>query len=328
MSPAELLQTAGVSRRDLLAAGAAIAVPGALRAYSGPVEPSSSGLKVAIFSKHLRFLQGENLAKGAAKIGFDGIDLAVRKGGHVEPGVVSQELPKLVAVIRANGLQVPMITTDIVDDTSPDAEAILRTASELGIRHYRWGGLKYDNQGSIPNQLDAMKPGVARLAALNKRYGVCAMYHTHSGIGVVGAPIWDLHILLRDFDSNFVAVNYDIGHATVEGGFGGWIDSFRVTGPYLKGIAVKDFIWRKDDAGNWKVAWQPLGQGMVHFRQFFGMVKDSHFSGPLQLHFEYPLGGADGGKAQLSLPREQVFATMTQDLKQLRGYLNAAGLTS
>lgn len=307
-------------------AGAALAIPGASAAYGNPAEPA--GLKVAIFSKHLRFLQGEELAKGATEMGFDGIDLAVRKGGHVEPAVVSKELPKLVAVIRANGLQVPMITTDIVDDTSPDAEAILRTASELGIRHYRWGGLKYDNQSPIPDQLNAMRPGVARLAALNKRYGVCAMYHTHSGIGVVGAPIWDLHILLRDFDPNAVAVNYDVGHATVEGGFGGWIDSFRVTGPYLKGIAVKDFLWQKDDSGNWKPAWQPLGQGMVHFHQFFAMVKESRFSGPLQLHFEYPLGGADGGKTQLSVPREQVFATMKRDLRQLRGYLDAAGLTS
>jgi sugar phosphate isomerase/epimerase len=50
-------------------------------------------MKIAIFSKHLEFLEGEELAKGAKEIGFDGIDLAVRKGGHVEPERVRQDLP-------------------------------------------------------------------------------------------------------------------------------------------------------------------------------------------------------------------------------------------
>lgn len=328
MPPSEPLLVNSLSRRNLLLAGALLAMPQQAFGGAGRAEPSSSGLKIAIFSKHLQFLRGEDLAKGAAEIGFDGVDIAVRKGGHVEPAVVSQELPKLVSIIRAHGLQVPMITTDIVDDTSPHAEAVLQTASELGIRHYRWGGLKYDNQSSLPSQLDAMKPRVAKLAALNKRYGVCAMYHTHSGVGVVGAPIWDLHILLSDFDPNSVAVNYDVGHATVEGGFGGWIDSFRVTGPYLKGIAVKDFLWKKDESGEWKVAWQPLGDGMVHFHEFFAMVKEARFSGPLQLHFEYPLGGANSGKTTLTIPREKVFAAMKRDVTQLRGYLNQAGLSA
>jgi sugar phosphate isomerase/epimerase len=328
MAPAEPLPANSFSRRNLLLAGAVLAVPRPALSGSEPPQPSSSGLKIAIFSKHLQFLRGEDLAKGAAEIGFDGIDIAVRKGGHVEPAAASQELPKLVGIIRAHGLQVPMITTDIVDDTSPYAEAVLQAASELGIRHYRWGGLKYNNQGALASQLDAMKPRVAKLASLNKRYGVCAMYHTHSGIGVVGAPIWDLHILLTDFDPNSVAVNYDVGHATVEGGFGGWIDSFRVTGPYLKGIAVKDFLWKKDESGEWTAAWQPLGEGMVHFHQFFAMVKEARFSGPLQLHFEYPLGGANSGKTTLSIPREKVFAAMKQDVTQLRGYLDKAGLSA
>ncbi len=257
MASADSNTGAAISRRHLLATAAvasAAFTPPHVRAES-PAQP----LKISIFSKHLRFLEGEDLAKGAAEIGFDGIDIAVRKGGHVEPQAVTRDLPKLVSIIRANGLKVPMITTDIVDDTTPFAEDILRSAAELGIYNYRWGGFKYSDEGSYTSQLSAMKPLAARLAALNNKYGACAMYHTHSGISVVGAPIWDLHILLQDFDPKSVAVNYDVGHATVEGGLGGWIDSFHITGPYLKGLAVKDFIWRKDSSGNWKVAWQPLG---------------------------------------------------------------------
>jgi sugar phosphate isomerase/epimerase len=282
-------------------------------------------LKVSIFSKHLLFRQGAALAQAAAEMGFDGIDLAVRKGGHVEPARVKQDLPGLVALIRQHGLEVPMLTTDIADTSTPFAEDILQCMAKLNIGHYRWGGFKYSHESSISAQLDALKPRVAKLAELNARYKVGAMYHTHSGFDLVGAPIWDLHELLTGLDPAAVGVNYDIGHATVEGGFGGWIDSLRVTGPYLRGIAVKDFLWEKDKKNQWRPAWKPLGEGMVNFPQFFQMVKAARFSGPLQLHIEYPLQGVEEGARTVKNPKE-VFSAMTRDLKQLRSYLSQAGL--
>ena len=296
-----------LSRRDLVTAAALTTA-----ALADEKPAATSKLKVSVFSKHLQFLEGDALAKAAADIGFDGIDLAVRKGGHIEPARVREELPKLVAAIRRRGLEVTMLTTDIVDADTPFAEDVLKAMSELGIHHYRWGGFKYDPARPVPRQLDDLKPRVARLAALNTRYKATAMYHTHSGINLVGAPIWDLYIVLRDFDPNAVAVNYDIGHATVEGGFGGWIDSFNVTGPYMRGVAVKDFLWAKDAKGNWRPQWTPIGEGMVRFKQFFEMLAASHFSGPLQMHFEYPLSGA-----------EATFAAMKRDLVKLRTYFTA-----
>ena len=56
------------------------------------------------------------------------------------------------------------------------------------------------------------------------------------------------------------------------------------------------------------------------------MLAAAHFSGPLQLHFEYPLGGADNGKTSITIPKEEVFAAMKRDLQQLRGYLKDAAL--
>jgi sugar phosphate isomerase/epimerase len=310
-----------LSRRTMLAAGAALAGVGSADAEMNTSRP----LKVAIFSKHLLFLQGEQLAQGAADIGFDGVDLAVRKGGHVVPERVKQDLPPLIATLRQHRLEVPMITTDIVDANTPYAEDILSTASQLGIRYYRWGGLTYKPDIPLSKQLDSMKPRVEKLAALNARYRMTAMYHTHSGLNVVGASIWDLHELLSGFDPTAVAVNYDVGHATVEGGLGGWINSLRITGDYLKGIAVKDFLWEKKGPENWRPAWKPLGDGMVRLPEFFRMVAASGFDGPLQLHFEYPLGGAEEGKTQIA-DKSAVFNSMRRDLQQLRTYLRGAGL--
>ena len=65
---------------------------------------------------------------------------------------------------------------------------------------------------------------------------------------------------------------------------------------------------------------------MAHLPQFFGMLAKAHFDGPLQLHFEYPLGGADNGKTQITIPKEEVFAAMKRDLTQMRTYLKDASL--
>ena len=301
------MDEARISRRVVLAGAAAlVARPAA----------AAGKLKVAIFSKHLQFVQGPEVAKAAADLGFDAVDITVRKGGHVAPERVRQDLPPLVAAIREHGLEAPMVTTDILDAESPFAEDIVRTAAELGIRHYRFGGFKYSAGQPYPAQLDALKTRLAGLAALNARYQSCAMYHTHSGVGLVGASIWDLYLIMRDLDPRLIGVNYDIAHATIEGGIGGWINSFRITGPHLRGIAVKDYVWAKDARGNWKEQWVPLGEGMVHWPEFWTLVAQSGFAGPLQVHFEYELPQA----------REGVSAAMRRDVATLRGQLAKAGL--
>lgn len=310
-----------ISRRTLLGAGAALlsAAPFALSAEAAP-----GNLKVCIFSKHLQFVEGEELAKAASGIGFDGVDLTVRKGGHVDPQRVKQDLPPLVKLLHSHGLETPMVTTDIVDVETPYTEDILSTLAELGITHYRWGGFKFSPDRPYPEQLEQLKPRIAKLAALNSKYHTGAMYHTHSGLDVVGASIWDLYLLLKDFDPRAVGVNYDVGHATIEGGVGGWINSLRITGPHLRGVAVKDFAWAKNGKGEWTPEWTPLGEGMVHLARFFTMLKQAGFSGPVQLHFEYPLGGAGGGKRTLTMPKEEVYAAMHRDLTTLHGYMAKA----
>ena len=307
-----------VSRRTLLAGSALLLGARSLLA--------KQKLKVTIFSKHLQFVQGAELAKTAAELGFDGIDITVRSKGHIEPASVASSLPILVKQIRAHGLEVPMITTDIVDAETPFAEDLLKAASALGIRYYRFGAFKWDPKQNYAAQIQEFKPRLAKLADLNARYKMCAIYHTHSGVGLVGASIWDLHEIMRDLDPALVGINYDVGHATIEGGLGGWIASFRICGPHLRGIAVKDFAWGKSAKGEWQAQWKPIGEGMVKFDQFFGMVAETDFNGPLQVHYEYPLGGANSGARTLTMPREQVLAAMKKDLTALRGNLAQAGL--
>jgi sugar phosphate isomerase/epimerase len=302
-----------------------------LGAVSAALQPAGAGagaagpLRFSIFSKHLHWLDWSAAAAAAGQIGFAALDLTVRKGGHVAPERAAEDLPKAVAAVRKVGLEVSMITTDIADAGSPHAAAILETMTSLGIRHYRFGGFRYRLEQPLPEQVNAFRVRLRGLLELNAKYGACAMYHTHSGVGQVGASMWDLWMILNGYDPKLAGFNYDIGHATAEGGYGGWIHSLRLAAPYLRGVALKDFVWAKTN-GEWRPQWRPVGEGMVNFPKFFGMLKEIGFNGPLQVHYEYKLGGAETGQATLTGDRNEILARMKQDLDLLRARAGAAGL--
>jgi sugar phosphate isomerase/epimerase len=306
---------------------------------------SPKPLQIVYFSKHLQWLNWEQMAETAKELGFDGLDVTVRQGGHVEPERVEEDLPKVAKIVREAGLTIPMITAGIEDADSPDAEAIIRAASEAGITRYRWGWFSWSDKKKVPDlsnfhatiekptgllinvpeRLAQLKKRVAKLAALNAKYKVCAMYHNHSG-SMVGASVWDLWVLIKDFDPRWVSSNFDIGHATVEGGLGGWVNSTRLMAPFMRGVAIKDFKWSKNAKGHWEPQWCPLGEGMVNFPAYFAMLKQANFAGPVQLHTEYPLGGVDIGAKTLTMDKAQVLATIRKDLATLKGWMTQAQL--
>jgi len=305
-----------VNRRGFLAA--AMGAGASAMAAPGKME-------FCVFSKHLHFLPWAEMAAAAKEVGFEGIDLTVRKGGHVTPERVAEDLPKALEAIRAAGMKLTMITTDITDMTSPQTEPVLRTAAKLGVTHYRWDGYKYKDGVALPEQLKALTPRVKELAAFNKELGMCAMYHTHSGAGRVGASQWDLWMLLRDTDKRYVSFNYDVSHATIEGGLGGWLHSTKLAMPHMGGIALKDFKWSRGANGKWFVDWCPIGDGMVQTREFLKMAKAGGFAGPAQVHYEYHLGGADKGLTKITMTKAQVLAAMKRDLDMLRKLSAEAG---
>jgi len=315
----EFLQTA-------LGAGLAAGLPANAFAREKPVQAESAApLKVSVFSKHLQWLDWEAMARTAAEIGFDGVDLTLRKDGHVAPERADQDLPKVAEIIRKAGLTMPMVTAGIVDAGTPLAEAMMRAMHNVGVKQYRWGNLRYVNGQPIPAQLDQLKRDVAKLAELNRKYDLCAMYHTHSG-EEVGAAVWDLWLILKDQDTSRVAVNYDVCHATIEGGVGAWARSAQLVAPITRGIAIKDFRWERNAKGEWRPQKCPLGEGMVNFKRFFAILKAAKFNGPVQMHFEYPLGGAESGAKTLTIDKDKVIAAMRKDLATLRGWLRDAQL--
>lgn len=316
-----------LTRREFLAAlaaaGASIPVAGFAKNAKTTTKDKSNKRKICIFSKHLQWLDYDAMGETAAEIGFDGVDLTVRPGGHVSPERAEEDLPRAVEAVRKAGLDVSMMTTRVIDPRDSYTEPILKTASQLGIGYYRMGYLNYDDSLGVSESLESHKPQLRDLAAMNKHYNIHGAYQNHAGTRV-GGPVWDLWILLKDLDPRWIGCQYDVRHATLEGG-NSWPLGLKLLSPYIKITAIKDFRWTENN-GKWRSENCPLGEGMVDFKEYFGLVKQYNIDGPISLHFEYPLGGADKGKTKLTIEREKVTDTMRRDVGILKAWLMEANL--
>jgi len=275
-------------------------------------------IKVSIFSKHMHWLNYADMAALTVQLGFDGIDLTVRPDGHVLPERVADDLPKAVEAIEKAGLKVYTIVTNIKTADEKYAEPILKTASALGIKYYRTAWFNYDKATSVPANIRAINKQLAGLAQLNKRYGMHGGYQNHSG-DLFGASQWDLWLSLEGLDPNNIGCQYDVRHATTEDA-DTWPVTLDLLKAYSKTINVKDFYWEKK-GDKWRVKSVPLGEGMVDYKKYFSLLKQYNINGPMSLHCEYPLGGAEDGKRELTISKDEFSAALKKDLTRLRGWL-------
>lgn len=279
----------------------------------------ASALKVHIFSKHLQFLNYDDMAKAAADIGFDGVDLTVRPKGHVLPERVETDLPRAVAAIRKAGLLHTMMTTAVEDAANSTDRKVLETATKLGIEYYRMNWLEYPRDKTIPEAIKGFQQTIIKLGELNKKLGIRGCYQNHSG-DRAGASIWELWDMVHTADNEYVGVQYDVRHAMVEGGLS-WKNGLRLIHPFIKLLAIKDYVWTHKN-GKYEVENVPLGEGMVDFATYFRLLKQYNIHVPVSLHFEYALGGAEHGASTLTVDKEVVFSAMKRDLKKLHEMWN------
>ena len=308
-----------ISRRNFtkLSAAAVGSIP--LMSFNptllAPIPKPKEDLEISLFSKHLQFLDYNEMAAAKAEMGFNGIDLTVRPKGHVIPEMVATDLPKAITAMKKYGINPKMMTTNVWDATQQEQKAVLETASSLGVTHYRTGWLKYPEDKTITESQITFGQQAAALELVNKSLGLIGCYQNHAGKHV-GAPIWDLPAILSATNNENMGCQYDIRHAVVEGG-NSWELGLRQIKPYIKSIVIKDFKWGQVD-GKWKPINTPLGEGMVDFNRYFSLLKKYKINVPISLHLEYDLGGAEHGAAKLTIDKKEVFSKMKKDLNFLK----------
>jgi len=265
-----------------------------------------SRFKIIGFIKPFQSLPFDEVADIAREIGWDGIECPLRKDGTIEPEQVEDRLPKLTEALRKRSLELTVIATDVEDATNPAGVRVLRTASKLGIRRYRLAHFRYDLDKPIPPQIENFTAKLRDLSQLNKELNLQGTIQNHSGANYVGAPVWDIWEMIRGLDPKRMGAYFDIGHATLEGGYS-WPTQAKLMEPFLAVVSVKDFRWQSKQG--WEAEWCPIGDGAVR-PQFFGFLKKTSFTGPISMHFEYPLGKG-----------KEMIAAMRKDLTVLRKWI-------
>jgi sugar phosphate isomerase/epimerase len=283
-------------------------------------------LHLDAYSRTLHWLRtpGE-VAEICHEIGNTTIDLTVRVyPGHVAPEKVKTDLPPFVNGLKRNGVTVTSMAAEITDADTPYVEAMLDTASSVGIHHHWWRGFNIDAAKPYVQQLDELKPRVERLAKLEEKYGTKAMYHP--GGGFSGA-YFDLLYVLKDFDPRYVSVQYDTGNL-LQTNQQNLVTQLRMGAPYIGGFVFKDAViepnsstdgnagrgGRGGQQGRFRNRQVPVGTGIINLPLIAQTLKDISFYGPMECQPEWPeLGGADQGRDRITIPREKEIELLRRD---------------
>ena len=303
-------------RRALLSATAGFTSAYALSCPIGAAPQVQPQQSICAFTKPFNSLSFEELSDRIAEAGFAGIEAPIRRGGYIDPTAIEDRLPELIEALRSRGLELTVMASDIDDPNEPLTEKVLRTAAALGIERYRMNYLMYDLKRPVLDQLNEWRPRFRDLADMNHALGIRAVYQNHSCWGklkssgkLLGSAIWDLKQVLEEIPVDRIGVAFDIRHATVEGGTS-WPITFNMIRPHIDTVYVKDFRWEEREIQD-----VPLGTGQVN-PEFFRLLADSQFRGPISLHEEY----LDHARPEL-VP--QHLAALKNDLQTLKSWLRA-----
>lgn len=279
---------------------------------------------LVMFSKHLGALPVSKAGQAMKELGFQGVDLTVRPGGHVLPESAATALPDAVRRLKEIGMEVPMITTGIVSAADRCTEPIMAAAAAQHIREVKLGYWSYRPFGMLQAQMDAARKAMDGIEALARKHGVRASIHIHSG-DYLSAEAGNVHLLLEDRDPHHAGAYLDPGHMTLEGGAGGWKQGIDLLQHYISMVAVKSYgFFPERDAARGETRWEhrivPLREGTVRWREVFACLKQLGWDGIVSFHSEYQ--GRDSFK---DLTTDEVIAQTRDDLAYLRPIIRSAG---
>jgi sugar phosphate isomerase/epimerase len=148
-----------------------------------------------------------------------------------------------VKAARARVTQI--VGPDITNPDDPMVETLVGTAAQAGLTHYTLGTLTYQAGTPILAQLDALKPRIEKFVRLNEKHRMKLMFDTRPTKNAIGAVVWDLLYVMKEFDPKLVGLHWDTGLMALHGD-GMWETLMRTAGPYVAGIGWRDREWQQD----------------------------------------------------------------------------------
>ncbi len=248
-------------------------------------------MKSFAFTKMFQPAPAQEAFTTIKNLGFDGLDLTVRKAGYVDPACQSfDEDFEQVAQIWTNvGIAPGMFTTDITNPDSAHAEAIIAAAAKYNVKYLKLGYCRV-RFGHLAQDLDTWRKGVIDLVPLAEQYGVTLMLHVHSA-NFAGAVPFHWVPIFEQVSSPALAMYLDPCHMHIEGSLAGWVMALEMAREITAVVAVKDYRWfepyRKADQGFVYPIFTKLQNGNTPWNQVVWVLKKFGFDGPFSFHGEY-----------------------------------------
>jgi sugar phosphate isomerase/epimerase len=273
-------------------------------------------MKILAFTKSFQHWPIPEVCRRFKEIGLDGLDLTVRKGGHIQPQDVAEQLPLAAKAALEAGLEIGMLTTGI---TEPDAEAekLLATASKLGIHKIKLGYYRYKPFGTLVKQLDEIRRQLAAVAKLAAKYDVLPCVHTHCN-DFIPSHGTQLYLLLKDLAPGQVGAYADMLHMSLEGGGDGWRQGLDLVAPWLAVVAVKNYDYQqkeRDKRGQmrWRHLVVPVADGISPIPEFVTCLRKLGYDGMYSMHSEY-----EGSGSFRNMNAEECLKQTAVDLKYFK----------
>lgn len=247
-------------------------------------------MQVACFTKSFQDWPLAQTCREFARLGLDGLDLTVRKGGLIDPADVDSGLPKAIETAHQHGLKVLLITSDITD-ADQRAETVLSAAAKYGIDRIKLGYYVYKPFGTLAKQMDDVRRRLDAISKLARRFDVLPCVHIHSGNDIPSHGTM-LYQLIKDMPPERIGAYVDPLHMTLEGGGSGWLQGLDLLAPWIKLVAIKNFDWhktQKDKFGQqrWATSMVPLDEGVAPLPDFIATLRKIGYDGTYSLHSEY-----------------------------------------
>ena len=265
-------------------------------------------MDLILFTKSLQDHDIDALIERGHELKVDGYDLAVRPGYAVNPENVHQALPDAARRLRAEGLDVGIVTasTRLTSPEDPTARPILAAMDDADIRLVKLGYFRFDPLSQdYWSEVDEARRALDGWQAMAEGYGVKVCCHTHSG-SYLGNNCASLMLLLKGRDPRSIGAFVDTGHLVLEGG--PIAMELAMVREYLSIVALKDmlsFRQRREDEGGMGHEVTLAGQGMVAWTEVFAELVRIGYDGPLSAHAEFE--SPDASTHMAALRREVAY---------------------
>jgi sugar phosphate isomerase/epimerase len=245
-------------------------------------------------------------------MGYDGMDLTVMPGGHVDPSRYMVDLDRAFQTFQDAGIELPMVTTSFTSPSQAYAYAILYVSAELGARFCRLGvwppPLPPEASAQLTNiRASMMRNDLAQFAATGTRCKITPLLANHAG-SFPGRSIPEVEAMLTGIDPKAFGYCFDPVQAVIEAhSANAWEAALQAALPRLAAVALSDVALDPDTGGAIKPRPCALGEGVIDWKKFFSALAAARFHGPVSMHMDYaPASAVNAMKKDLAFARARV----------------------